>query len=274
MFRWLRWKLAQRRLASVIAKIPPSHIRFSRKRHRACSEDFPPNTNGYDVLASVWNDFAAWFVPDYGPFLKAAEVYYGQPIRTVLDVACGTGLLSRRIAVWAKSVVGLDASEAMLRQARQRLGPTQVRYVQGDFRKFALGETFDAAVCASDSLNYVQTAGELTDVFACVGRHLRPGGLFVFDVLDHQGFRNLARRKTVATVDGRHFELYLFYDAGMRVSESCAVFGDIVERHRRIPIEEQDVRRSASQAGLQLAERFATLGFLSYQRRFYVLRKP
>jgi hypothetical protein len=39
--------------------------------------------------------------------------------------------------------------------------------------------------------------------------------------------------------------MYHFYDPERRVAESRAVFGDVVERHRQIPIETADVRRAA-----------------------------
>ena len=152
----------------------------------------PPDTQGYEKLAGLWNDFADWFVPGYGRFVPAAGVYYRQPVRCVLDLACGTGLLTRQLAARVDCVVGLDASGAMLREARLRTTETNVRYVEMDFRNFELAESFDAVVCGSDSLNYLETAQQLADVFRCVERHLCAGGLFIFDVLDNGCSRHCA----------------------------------------------------------------------------------
>jgi SAM-dependent methyltransferase len=278
MFRWLRWQLAKRRLASPAGKYPPRHVRLSSRRHRARAEDFPPDTEGYAKLAPVWDEYAGWFVPGYGRFLASAGHHYGQPIQAALDLACGTGLLTRRLARRAESVVGLDASEAMLREARRHPTGHNVRYVRGDFRDFSLDETFDAAVCGSDSLNYLRTPGELTEVFHCVRRHLRPGGLFAFDVLDRRTCQALGGLKVVADVGGERFEVWHFYDADRCVSESRVVFGGAVEGHRRVPIEEGDVRRAAGEAGLGVVEYFSTnpwlYPFSSVRRRhFYVLRR-
>src|SRR5205085_2307385 len=182
MFRELRWYLARKLLATLAWKYPPGHHRRSFGRHQAKIEDFPPNINNYGRLASLWDDYAGWFVPEYDFFLASAGAYYGHPIQSVLDLACGTGLLTRRLAREAERVVGLDASESMLSVAGSSTPGHNVRYVRGDFRDLHLDETFDAVVCGSDSLNYVQTPEELASVFRCVYRHLRPGGLFVFDV--------------------------------------------------------------------------------------------
>src|SRR5690349_1550588 len=78
----------------------------------------------------------------------------------VLDVACGTGIVSRLAAPRvgpAGRVVGLDTNEAMLAVARAQPQPTgaQVEWQQGDATKlpFADGE-FDAVLC-QQGLQYV-----------------------------------------------------------------------------------------------------------------------
>src|SRR5256885_7308209 len=43
---------------------------------------------------------------------------YRQPMNAIVDLACGTGLLTRQLAAHADRVVGIDISEAMLRRAR------------------------------------------------------------------------------------------------------------------------------------------------------------
>jgi SAM-dependent methyltransferase len=195
----------------------------------------------------------------------------------VLDLACGTGVLTRQLAARAESVVGLDVSEPMLREARSRTDSPRVRYARGDFRDFDLGEPFDAAVCGGDSLNYLGSAGELGDVLRCVRRHLRPGGLFAFDALDHRAFAAGGGRRVIATVGADQFDVYYFYNPAARVGESRAVFPGAVERHRRVPLEEADVRRAASDAGLVVVEHFGERSpfwwwELPFKRDFYVLR--
>jgi ubiquinone/menaquinone biosynthesis C-methylase UbiE len=74
-------------------------------------------------------------------------------VRSVLDLACGTGLITREVARWAESVVGLDVSEAMVQRAREETTDSRIRYLEGDMRHFTLAEEFDAVVCGSDSLN-------------------------------------------------------------------------------------------------------------------------
>ena len=254
-------------------------------------EDLPlPNVENYQRLASFYDDFYGSGVSDYGGFLAATENYFRRPIKAVLDLACGTGLLTRQLAARAETVVGLDVSEEMLQQARSRTTTDNIRYVHHDFRNFSLDETFDAAVCGGDSLNYVETVAEASDVFRCVHRHLRPGGFFVFDVLDETAFRALAQVKLVANVGSEWFELHHYYDPKSRVSENRSLFQGVVEqekgnkvswgvveRHRQIPIEASDVRQAADQVGFELLEHFHADNWftpLLYVRQFYLLQRP
>src|SRR4051794_27595774 len=102
MLRWLRWHLAKSRLSSVRRHRPPGHIQECCVEHKEKAADFPPDAKGYERLALVWDDYASWWVPDYGNFLDSAGDYYGQPMNAVLDLACGTGLLTRQFARHAR----------------------------------------------------------------------------------------------------------------------------------------------------------------------------
>ena len=85
--------------------------------------------------------------------------------------------------------------------------------------------------------------------------------------------------KLVAEVNDERFAVYYFYDPDKRVSKDRAVFDDAIEPHRRIPIEDDDVRAAAAAADLELMDYFSTPrwpGLFSsyyYVRYFYVLRK-
>ena len=54
--------------------------------------------------------------------------------RTVLDLGCGTGLLTRELAIDGRQVVGIDPAVAMLAVARRQSSPNQVQWVEGDSR--------------------------------------------------------------------------------------------------------------------------------------------
>ena len=51
---------------------------------------------------------------------------------TIVDLGCGTGLLTTALAVGARTVIGIDPAPAMLAIAQQRLGAERVRWLEGD----------------------------------------------------------------------------------------------------------------------------------------------
>jgi len=94
----------------------------------------------------------------------------------VLDVACGTGQVLRRVTrarPGASQLVGADFSEAMLRHAR-RAGPARATFCRADALRLPFADArFDAVTCAFGVRNFADPAAGLQEMF----RVLRPGGV-------------------------------------------------------------------------------------------------
>jgi trans-aconitate 2-methyltransferase len=99
-----------------------------------------------------------------------------QPGKHVLDLGCGTGQLTARIAEAGASVVGLDSSAEMLEQARSAY--PYLEFVRGDARDFRFPRPFDA-VFSNAVLHWIK---EPAAVARCVRECLRPGGRFVAEL--------------------------------------------------------------------------------------------
>src|SRR5437763_473974 len=81
---------------------------------------------------------------DNPAFIKAMARSRRLSLRSALDLACGSGTLTARLAKVVPQVVGLDSSPAMLAEARSRYsGVAGVQFISGDFRGFQLGQEFD-----------------------------------------------------------------------------------------------------------------------------------
>src|ERR1700731_4161181 len=98
---------------------------------------------------------------------------------SVLELGCGTGAVLAGLGS-GFDVTGIDLSSEMVSFARRRL--PDARFVHGDITSFDLGVTFDVVVCVFDTLNHITTWDGWTSVFKNAGRHLKPGGLFIFDL--------------------------------------------------------------------------------------------
>jgi SAM-dependent methyltransferase len=112
--------------------------------------------------------------------------YAASPVRSILDLGCGTGNHAFPLSSRGYDVVGVDRSESMLALARSRLANNgnngALRFERGDVRQVDLGRTFDVALMMFAVLGYQVENRDVLDALKAARRHLQPGGLFLFDV--------------------------------------------------------------------------------------------
>lgn len=104
---------------------------------------------------------------------------YSPAASSLLELGCGTGAVLYGLSA-AGSLAGMDISLNMLDVARARL--PGVEFIQGDISSFDLGRRFDVIVCTYDVLNHLPIFDRWISCFACAGKHLTEGGLFIFDI--------------------------------------------------------------------------------------------
>ncbi len=118
----------------------------------------------------------AHFVPALGA--PVLELLAPQPGERILDLGCGDGVLTEKIAAAGATVVGVDAAPDMIAAARAR--GLDARVCAGE--KLAFAGEFDA-VFSNAALHWMASAPDA--VIAGVKRALKPGGRFVAEMGGH-----------------------------------------------------------------------------------------
>ncbi|MEE0969250.1 MAG: class I SAM-dependent methyltransferase [Clostridia bacterium] len=159
-------------------------------------------TEGYEAIAVVYDklnkeiDYKKW-----ADFIESAfDRYLSVRPEIVLDLACGTGSMTKELSERGYDMIGVDGSEQMLSVASERayvnFGEDNeyrlpILYLLQDMRSFELYGTVGAVVCSLDSINYLLSAEDVDKCFKNVHNYLDPGGLFIFDVNTPYKFENI-----------------------------------------------------------------------------------
>ena len=175
----------------------------------------------YDVPYAAWADY-----------IQKHFRRRGLPGNMVLDLACGTGSLTRELAQRGYEMIGVDQSGDMLAQAAEKN-----RVVEGippiflcqPMEKLDLYGTIDACVCCLDSVNYVTRPDKLRRAFARVHLFLAPGGVFLFDVNTPEKLERMDGQVFLDETEDTYCVWRAQYDRRSRV---CSYFMDLFRLDR------------------------------------------
>lgn len=115
----------------------------------------------------------------------------------VLELGCGTGSITRRMAKAGYDMIGIDNSEEMLSIAMEQ-GPESILYLLQDMTEFELYGTVNAVISICDCMNYIIEEDDLLKVFKLVNNYLEKDGVFVFDMNTEYKYRELLGDNVIA----------------------------------------------------------------------------
>lgn len=151
----------------------------------------------------------------------------------VLDVGCGAGFISNKLAEEGYRLTGIDQSASSLRVA-ERHASKEVRYVQAD----AMALPFPAAsfdvVLLLDVLEHVEDPAA---VIAEAVRVLKDGGLLFFHTFNRTEMARWLAIKAVSLLakdSPAHFHVWQLFITPAELSEMCRVRGASVQQMRGI----------------------------------------
>lgn len=159
--------------------------------------------DAYTVLARGYDRLTADV--DYGRWADYVERHFRKlkhPVRSVVELGCGTGSLACLLARRGYSVTAVDLSPDMLTVAEQKCRGLDVTLLCQDMSRLSLAGPADAVVCCLDSVNYVTRPAALRRTFQRVYKALAPGGLFLFDVKTPAALRDADGQTCLDEDDG------------------------------------------------------------------------
>ncbi len=236
----------------------------------------------YDRLQDAdYDRFADFYKKVFDKFDKKPEL--------VLDLGCGTGSVTLRLAKMGYDMIGIDLSCEMLDIARAKAenDGENILFLNQDMTDFELYGTVDAIISSLDSVNYITEDDGLLNMMKLCSNYLNPDGLFVFDINSEHKLRNILGNNTyVYDEDGIYYVWQNFYDEESRICDFELNFFvkdgltykrfDEYQSERAYSIDE--IKICAEKSGLEILGIYDGLSFnkpaKESERLVFVLKKP
>jgi len=127
------------------------------------------------------SEYDSWYETKLGNFVDevetktAFELFQPQKGEKILDIGCGTGNFSIKLAKKGAKVVGIDVSEPMLAKARKKSenNNLNIDFQKGDATKLKFADNSFDAVFSMAALEFIK---DLKKAFNEMKRVVKPGG--------------------------------------------------------------------------------------------------
>ncbi|MBR4241391.1 MAG: class I SAM-dependent methyltransferase [Eubacterium sp.] len=208
--------------------------------------------------------------------------------KKVIDLACGTGIMSEKLLESGFSVIGIDLSQEMLTVADSKLSSIGGNYslIKSEMQNFALSEPADACICCLDSINHLTSEEDVLKTFKNVFCSIRNGGVFIFDV------NTVYKHKTALNNKAYIFDeddFFLAWDNETLENDTVRIILDffiendegLYERHSEEFLEraysEEDLKNMLKESGFTDIEVYGDLNFSvpddENERLFFICKK-
>lgn len=236
----------------------------------------------YAPLAAVYDEWHEALTPIWVLRVETHLARFGvmAPELSFLDMGCGTGTLlvalRHRHAAWR--LAGLDASAAMLAEARKKPRAESITWQHARFEAAPELGRFDAVGCFFDAFDHLLEVPALSRALQAAAAALVPGGLLIFDVNaayeeDHSTHQWTMRRWKVRS-EGRYDRATRLHETNVEISGRLdeALATTIVRRC----FTADEIGGALAGAGLttELAERWSHAPGRPASKTWYVVRKP
>lgn len=114
-------------------------------------------------------------------YVQALIAAHCRDATTILELGAGSGAHAAYLCKQGYAVTGVERSAEMVEAARLKYIPG-FSPIQADITDYSINTSFDVAISLFHVISYLTHNEDLLKAFTLTERHLRPGGIFIFDV--------------------------------------------------------------------------------------------
>lgn len=198
-----------------------------------------------------FSEFARQAAPDVIALLRGAGIERG----LVVDLGCGSGVLAAELLAHGYDVLGIDLSTEMIALARQNV--PGARFMAGSLHEADIPPC--AAITAIGEPFTFSDSVLLRNAFVRCGRSLAPGGLLLFDVIEHVEGERMSYRNWSAEGDDWLIAVDVA-EEGRQITRTMWMYRAEGERYRRTSevhhawsVTRDELQRWLAEAGFTVA---------------------
>ena len=184
-----------------------------------------------------FEDYAAYYDliykdKDYKKEVDFIEEIFGESKpKKILEVGCGTGSYTRILLDRGYKVTAVDVSGDMLKIASEKC---DCKFIKGDIRDITLNEKFDTCIAMFAVMGYITENAEIIKVLNNIRKHLKPNGIFVFDVWNGLAVLRLLPEQRIKEVENDEIRIIRFAVPNLRAFEQiCEVNYKLIILNKR-----------------------------------------
>ena len=244
--------------------------------------------NAYTAFAPLYDDFMS-HIP-YEEWGQNIDEYFrkNEIGKNILELGCGTGRFSFIMEKKGYTVIGIDNSEEMVKEAlrKAKKNKSTCEFVIQDMRVIEQDKKFDAVISVCDSMNYLADEFDLISVMEGVKEVLLPGGIFLFDMKTEAFYKRLGDLTFTDENENGSYIWKNFYDENTRdnfyemtffIHKKKNLYERKCEEHIQHCFTAEEIMESAKKAGLNLREmldmNMNNPGDYNAQRIYYVFER-
>lgn len=188
--------------------------------------------DSYGGFASLYDELMNDFdYEEWARYIEEIYIHYNFKPKDILEMACGTGNLTYFLAKKRYNLVCFDLSQEMLTKAYEKLGRfNNVKILNQNMIDFNINKKFDSVISICDSINYITTDEDLAKCFKNVYNHLKPNGIFIFDLNSYYKLKNIIGNNTF--VEDREDIFYTWQNYYDNDKDMCEFYLTFFEKNK------------------------------------------
>ncbi|MBZ9626236.1 class I SAM-dependent methyltransferase [Clostridium sp. FP2] len=178
----------------------------------------------YERLSKLYDKDWGKCSSKYTDLISNVIETYNLNVHSILDVACGTGILASELYSRNFEVSGIDISEDMINVARKNA--KGINFHVADISDFTFDKRFQMITCAFDSINYLTCDVKMEKTLRNILLHLDDNGVFIFDINTPTLYEERHFGIIDRSFDEIKFKQILEYDKEHKIGKTIFDFGN------------------------------------------------